>query len=152
MAYRIKGLDPAAFADSDVLIAAGAIRMTVDQPNAFPCRVSLDDAEPGTEVLLLNFVSADVQTPFRASHAIFISEGAVAAPLYQDETPPFLARRTTSLRGFDGAGMISAAKLAQPGDADAGLRDLFEDEEIVHVDIHAAAWGCFLARAERDDA
>ena len=149
MAYRIQGLDPAAFADTDALIAAGAIRMTVDKPNAFPCRVSLEDAEPGDEVLLLNFVSADVPTPFRASHAIFIKEDAAEAPLYKDMAPPFLAARTTSLRGFDGAGMIRAATLAPPGDADAGLRGLFEDEEIVHVDIHAAAWGCFLARAER---
>ena len=152
MAYTIKGLDPAAFADTDALIAAGAIRMTVDQPNAFPCRVSLEDAAPGAEVLLLNFVSANAPTPFRASHAIYIQEGAVEAPLYKDEAPPFLARRTTSLRGFDRAGMIRAARLAQPGEADAGLRGLFEDAEIVHVDIHAAAWGCFLARAERDDA
>ena len=102
MAYRIKGLDPAAFADTDALIAAGAVRMTVDKPNAFPCRISLEDAEPGAEVLLLNFVSADVTTPFRASHAIFIMEDAAAAPLYKDKTPPFLAGRTTSLRGFDG--------------------------------------------------
>jgi hypothetical protein len=152
MAYRIRGLDPAAFADTDTLIAAGAIRMTVDRPNAFPCRVSLEDAAPGTKVLLLNFVSADVQTPFRASHAIFVREGASEAPLYQDEAPPFLARRTISLRGFDGEGMIRAAMLAAPGEADAGIRDLFGDREIVHIDIHAAAWGCFLARAERDDA
>ncbi len=152
MTYHIKGLDPAAFADTEALIAAGAIRMTVDKPNAFPCRVSLEDAEPGAEVLLLNFVSADVDTPFRASHAIFIKEDAAEAPLYKDMTPPFMAGRATSLRGFDNAGMIRAATLAQPGDADAGLRELFENEEIVHVDIHAAAWGCFLARAERDDA
>jgi hypothetical protein len=152
MAYIIKGLDPAAFADTETLIAAGAIRVTVDKPNAFPCRISLEDAEPGDEVLLVNFVSADVATPFRASHAIFIREDAAEAPLYKDKTPPFLAGRTTSLRGFDGTGMIRAAALASPGDADVGLRDLFEDEEIVHVDIHAAAWGCFLARAERDDA
>ena len=151
MVYHIEGLDPAAFADSEALIAAGAIRMTADQPNAFPCRVTLEDVEPGTNVLLLNFVSADVPTPFRASHAIYIREGAAEAPLYVDAVPPFVARRATSLRGFDRAGMIRAATLAAPGEADAGIRSLLDDEEIAHVDIHAAAWGCFLARAERAD-
>jgi len=150
--YHIQGLDPAAFADSEALIAAGAIRMTADRPNAFPCRVTLEDVEPGANVLLLNFVSADVPTPFRASHAIYIREGAEAASHFVDAVPPFLARRTISLRGFDAAGMIRAAALATSGEADTGIRRLLEDKEIAHVDIHAAAWGCFLARAERHDA
>ena len=152
MAYRIAGLDPAAFADTDALIAAGAIRVTADQPNAFPCRITLEDAEPGEALLLLNHVSADVETPFRASHAIYIREGAEAASHYVDTVPPFVARRTISLRGFDAAGMIRAAALATSGEADTGIRGLLEDKEIAHVDIHAAAWGCFLARAERHDA
>ena len=152
MAYHIAGLDPAAFADTDALIAAGAIRVTADQPNAFPCRITLEDAAPGEQLLLLNHVSADVATPFRASHAIYIREGANEAPRYVDAVPPFIARRTVSLRGFDDAGMIRAAILAQIGEADAGIRHLLENEEVIHVDIHAAAWGCFLARAERHDA
>jgi hypothetical protein len=152
MAYHITGLNPAAFADTDALIAAGAIRVTADQPNAFPCRITLEDAGPGENLLLLNHVSANVSTPFRASHAIYIREGATEAAAYIDAVPPFIARRTISLRAFDQAGMIRAATLAQIGEADAQIRRILEDEEIVHVDIHAAAWGCFLARAERHDA
>jgi hypothetical protein len=151
MTYRIAGLDPAAFADSAALLAAGAIRVTADKPNAFPCRVTLEDAAPGDTLLLVNHVSADVQTPFRASHAIFVREGASQAPHYIDAVPPFIQRRTVSLRAFDRAGMIRAASQAQPGEAEQVLRHLLDAEEIAHVDIHAAAWGCFLARAERDD-
>jgi len=152
MAYHISGLDPAAFADAADLIAAGAIRVTADQPDAYPCRITLEDAQPGESLLLLNHVSADVATPFRASHAIFIREQASAAPRHVDAVPTVVARRTTSLRGFDAAGMIRDAILAPPGEADAGIRRLLEKEEIVHVDIHTATWGCFLARAERYDA
>ena len=151
MTYRITGLDPAAFADSESLIARGAVRLTADKPDAFPCRVILEDAAPGEVLLLVNHVSADVPTPFRASHAIFVREGARQARHYQDEVPPFIVRRAVSLRGFDGEGMIRAASLAQPGEAEDKLRDLLGQETIAHVDIHAAAWGCFLARAERDD-
>lgn len=149
MTYRIEGLDPARFADAEALIAEGAIRMTVDKAGGYPCRVTLEDAEPGESVLLLNHVSADVPTPFRASHAIFVREGAATAPRYDDMAPAYLERRTLSLRGFDRAGMIRAAAVAAPGGADAGIRGLLDDGEIDYVDVHNAAWGCFLARAER---
>jgi hypothetical protein len=149
MTYRIDGLDPARFADTEALLAAGAIRMTVDQAGGYPCRVTLEDARPGESVILLNHVSADVPTPFRASHAIFVREDAAAAPRYDDRVPPMLARRTLSLRAFDATGMLRAAAVAVPGGADAGIRGLLENEEIDYVDVHNAAWGCFLARAER---
>ena len=149
MTYRIEGLDPARFADPEALIAKGAIRMTVDSAGGYPCRVTLEDAEPGESVILLNYISADVRRPFRASHAIFVREGATKAPRYDDEVPLYLDKRTLSLRAFDGAGMLRAASVAAPGGADAGIRGLLEDGEIDYVDVHNAAWGCFLARAER---
>ncbi|MBA2936070.1 DUF1203 domain-containing protein [Sphingomonas sp. CGMCC 1.13654] len=149
MTYRIQGLDPARFADAEALIAEGAIRMKADSESGYPCRVTLQDAEPGENVLLLNYLHADVQTPFRARHAIFVREGAVAASHYEDVAPPYLEQRPLSLRGFDGAGMILVASTAEPGGADAGIRGLLENGEIDYVDVHHAAWGCFLARAER---
>ena len=149
MTYRIEGLDPARFADPEALIAAGAIRMTADSDGGYPCRVTLEDAKPGESVLLRNHVSADVSTPFRASHAIFVRERATRAPRYDDTVPAYLDRRTISLRAFDDTGMMRAATVAAPGGADAGIRGLLEDEEIDYVDIHNAAWGCFLARAQR---
>ncbi|MDH7637149.1 DUF1203 domain-containing protein [Sphingomonas oryzagri] len=149
MTYRIQGLNPARFADPEALIADGAIRMTAGADSGYPCRVTLQDAEPGETVLLLNYVSADVRTPFRTTHAIFVREGATTAPRYDDEAPAYLEQRPLSLRGFDGAGMIRAAANAAPGGADAGIRGLLEDEEIDYVDVHHAAWGCFLARAHR---
>lgn len=149
MTYRIEGLEPARFADSEALIAEGAIRIMVEEAGGYPCRVTLEDAEPGESVILLNYVSADVSTPFRATHAIFVREGATKAPRYDDEVPLYLDRRTLSLRAFDGAGMLRAASVAMPGGADAGIRGLLESEEIDYVDVHNAAWGCFLARATR---
>jgi hypothetical protein len=151
MTYRIAGLDPAAFADTEALIAAGAVRRIADSANAFPCRVTLEDAQPGDSLILVNHVSADVETPFRASHAIFVREGAAGAAQYRDRMPPLVDRRTTSLRAFDSEGMIREAVLAAPGEADMHLRALLDDDAIDHVDIHTASWGCFLARAERSD-
>jgi len=154
MTYRIEGLDPARFAhlvglpDSD-LATHGAVRMTADAQPGYPCRVSLDDVAVGETLLLLNHVSHDGDTPYRATHAIFIGEQSVSAARFHDEVPPALNRRILSLRAFDRAGMMSDAALAQPGEADAAIRRLFADPVVDHIDAHNATRGCFAARIER---
>lgn len=154
MTYRIKGLDPAAFTHltklSDAELAVvGAVRTTAHAKPGFPCRVSLDDAEPGETLLLVNHCSHEGDNPYRATHAIFVSEAATEAAAYEDEIPPALDRRILSLRAFDGDGMMTDAALVQPGEADAAIRRLFEDEAVDHIDAHNATRGCFAARIDR---
>ena len=151
MTYRIAGLDPAAFADTEALIAAGAVRVRADSKPGFPCRVTLEDAEPGESLLLLNHVSHDVATPFRSAYAIYVREGAAEAPEYVDQTPAFFGHRTLGLRGFDGDGMLRRAAVAAPGEADRAIRDLLGHAGLAYIDIHNAGAGCFMARAERFD-
>jgi hypothetical protein len=154
MAYRIEGLDPARFAhlvglsDHD-LAGQGAVRMTAHERPGFPCRVSLDDVAEGETLLLVNHVSHDEDTPYRASHAIFIGEQSAVAACFHDEVPPALDRRVLSLRAFDGDGMMSDAALAQPGEADAAIRRLLANPSVDHIDAHNATRGCFAARIER---
>jgi Protein of unknown function (DUF1203) len=153
MTYRITGLDPAPykplFGLSDGELAErGVVRMTVTDPT-FPCRVSLTDRELGESVLLLNHVSHDVANPYRASHAIFVTEGAELAAEYVDEVPPVFEKRILSLRGFDKDGMMADAILTQPGEADAGIRKLFDNPEIEIIHAHNATRGCFSAKIER---
>ena len=88
------------------LAAHGAIRMTADAKPSFPCRITLDDAEIGETLLLAQPCSHDGDNPYRATHAIFVSEGATEAAVYEDEIPPALDRRILSLRAFDGEGMM----------------------------------------------
>lgn len=154
MTYRIKGLEPATFAnlfdlDDAELEAKGMSRMTVDNPS-FPCRVSLRDADVGDEVILLNHVSHDGDNPYRASHAIFVSRSAQEAAEYVDAIPPALDRRILSLRAFDANGMMVEATLAQPGEADPAIRKLLANPAADHVDAHNAIRGCFAARIERN--
>ena len=154
MTYRISGLEPSQFAhliglSDEELAAHGATRMTANGQPSFPCRVQLDDAKAGETLLLVNHVSHDGNNPYRASHAIFVSESATEAAVYEDEVPPALERRILSLRAFDKSGMMQDAALAQPGEADAVIRRLFSDEVIDHIDAHNATRGCFAARVER---
>ena len=150
----ISGLDPSQFAhlvglNDDELASHGAVRMTANGEPTFPCRIQLDDAKAGEPLLLVNHVSHGGNNPYRASHAIFVSESATEAAVYQDEVPPALDRRILSLRAFDRSGMMVDAALAQPGEADPVIRRLLSDECVDHIDAHNAIRGCFAARVER---
>jgi hypothetical protein len=151
MTYRIKGLDPEPFRPlfaltDDDLEQRGMKRMTVTSPT-FPCRVSLLDRPLGEQVILLNHVSHDVANPYRASHAIFVADAAQAE--YVDEVPPVFVHRILSLRGFDKDGMMADALVTQPGEADTGIRKLFDNPAIETIHVHNAARGCFSAKVER---
>jgi len=154
MTYRIAGLEPSNFAHliglSDAKLAEhGAVRMTADAKPSFPCRITLDDADLGETLLLVNHCSHGGDNPYRATHAIFVSESATEAAVYEDEIPPALGRRILSLRAFDRQGMMSDAALAQPGEADVVIRRLLADNQVDHIDAHNAIRGCFAARVER---
>lgn len=153
MPYTITGLSPAPFAplfdlDDAALAARGARRVVADRRPGYPCRVSLEDAAPDDELLLVHHVSRAGNTPYRASHAIYVRRGATAAR-FVGTPPPVFATRTLSLRGFDADAMMRGARLAGPGEADAAIRAMLDDPAIAVIDVHNAAPGCFAARVER---
>jgi hypothetical protein len=153
MTYRITGLDPAPYKplfglSDDELAERGIVRMTVTDPT-FPCRVSLTDRAVGESVLLVNHVSHDVANPYRATHAIFVTEAEQEPAEFVDRIPPVFEKRVLSLRGFDRDGMMADAVLAQPGEADARIRELFDNPEIETIHAHNATRGCFSAKIER---
>lgn len=153
--YRIEGLDPAPFASlfaasDDALAAERAERVTATSNSGFPCRVSLKDAAEGDELILLHHVSNEVDRPFRMAHAIYVRPGAERATPVHDAVPAMLDKRTLGLRAFDCDGMMVDARLAQPGEADTKIRDLFDDPRAAYIHAHNAAYGCFLAAIERD--
>lgn len=154
MTYRIAGLDPQPFAklfalSDDQLAGLAARRVVADADSGFPCRVSLEDARKGEELILLNHTSHDVSTPYRSSYAIYVRKGA-APSSYVDCTPPVFEGRPLGLRGFDVGGNLRNAGLALPGQADEKIRALFADSDIAYIHAHNAAHGCFAALVERD--
>lgn len=154
MTYLIQGLSPEPFAPlfamSDIELAKqNARRVTATSDRGFPCRISLEDARAGEELILLHHVSHDVATPYRSAFAIYVRPGAAAAT-YCDELPPVFEGRPLALRAFDAEGMLRTARLAGPGEADGAIRDLFADDGTHYIDAHNAAHGCFAARIERN--
>src|SRR5206468_1582234 len=80
MTFRITGLPADRFThlynmDDARLRELHIERRRVDANPGFPDRVSLRDAEVGESVLLLNYMHHAADTPYRASHAIFVIEG-----------------------------------------------------------------------------
>jgi hypothetical protein len=70
MDFRITGLPAARFSHLFGLTEAElarhrARRYTCDEKPGFPCRVTLEDAEPGESVLLVNFEHLPVDSPYR---------------------------------------------------------------------------------------
>lgn len=143
MTYRIDGLD------LQSLDLKGARRVTATAKPGFPCRVTLEDAEPGEEMLLLNHVSNDTPGPFRAAFAIYLRERAEAVT-FRDSLPPVFATRTISLRGFDAAGDLRAAELVAGETIDPAIRSMLERPDIAFINAHNAAPGCFAAKIVRD--
>jgi hypothetical protein len=154
MSFRITGLDPEPFRplfglSEAALAAKGARRVPVEKPRSAPCRIGLRDAEPGGTVILVNYEHQPADTPFRATHAIFVSEKPDARFDAVDVVPPAFIGRTLSLRAFDRDHMMIDAALADGGDTAATLERLFGDAWVDYVQIHYATRGCYAARAER---
>lgn len=147
MTYQITGISPDQL--DKIAQAPGTVRVRATSKPGFPCRVTLEDAEPGEELLLFNHVSHDVDSPYRNSYAIYARTAAEAAARYTDAVPPIFADRTLAMRAFGADAMLKTASLSLPGDADKTIRQLFELDDIAYIDVHNAAHGCFAARVER---
>ena len=154
MSFVITGLDPQPFRRlyglTDAQLAGeGVIRLRADAKPGFPCRVTLEDAEPGENLLLLNFEHLPVATPYRSRHAIFVREGAGRAARYDDETPEQLRIRLLSVRAFDSTGMMTDADVLQGEELAERIEAFFADPAVAYLHVHNARRGCFAARVGR---
>lgn len=155
MAYRIRGLDPAAFVplyglDAAALEARGARRVVVERSPGVPDRVELRDLEPGETALLVNHLHQPAATPYRASHAVYVREGASEAVEVVDRVPEVLRRRMLSLRTFDRAHMMLDGRLVDGERLHALLPEVLAQAGVDYVHLHFAARGCYAACVERD--
>ena len=154
MSFRITGLAPEAFQSlfglSDAELAErGVKRYAVDKKPGFPDRIELRDAEPGESVLLLNYVHQPANTPYRASHAIFVVEGAKQRYDRIDEIPEVMQSRILSLRAFDGDDMIVDADVIDGTKVEGLVERFLGNPKVAYIQAHYARFGCFAARIER---
>lgn len=154
MNFMIKGLSADPFRhlyglSDDALEAHGAKRYVCDQSPGFPDRVEMRDADIGETLLLVNHVSMGKDSPYKASHAIFVREGADHVYEAKNEVPAVMFNRLLSLRAFDHAGMIVDADVVQGADIQPSIERLLQNKSVEHIDAHNAARGCFSGRITR---
>lgn len=151
MSFRITGL-PAenfnhlfALSDADLAVL-GAVRTIADGPS--PCRISLTDATPGDEVILINYEHHAVELPYRMRFAIYVRKGEETFDAV-DTIPDQLLRRTLAVRGFDDRGMMTGWELIEGIWLEEAIERQFAVPRTQYLHVHFAAPGCYAAKVER---
>ena len=154
MEYVVKGLplEPIQhlFGLSDEeLLRHGAKRYVADAKPGYPCRITLEDAEPGESLLLLNWRHLDADTPYRSDGPIFVREAARAAFEGRNEIPEQQRSRLLSVRAYDKDGWMLAADVTEGAELELLIAKFFADAAIDYLHVHNARRGCYACRIDR---
>ena len=154
MAFQITALSVDQFShlfgqNEETLAKQGVERVIADGKPGYPCRVSLQDAEIGEKVLLLNFEHQPAPTPYQSSHAIYVRERAKTATPGRNEVPEMFRHRLLSVRAFDAAGRIIDADVVDGECLESLIERMLENESTDYLHIHNAKLGCYAAKVER---
>jgi hypothetical protein len=129
--FVMRALDAAQFAplfalDTATLAARAIVRQRVDADHGTPCRVSLEDARRGEEVLLLSHTHHPAASPYRASGPLFV-------------------------RRYAGDGTLLEAEVCAGTQAAGWLHAAFARPALAYVHLHFARHGCYACAAVRAD-
>jgi len=154
MTFRLSGIDPAPYAamfalDDEALRRLGAKRVMADRVHGYPCRVSLEDACIGEELLLLTYEHQRAPSPYRACGPVFVRRNGRRAFLAAGVVPPYVTRRLISLRAYDAGQLMVDASVRDGEGAAAELERMFSDPAVACVHLHNARYGCFSCVADR---
>lgn len=152
--FQLVGLPDQVFAplfelSDEELRARGIQRRLADESPGFPCRISLQDAALGEELLLLPHVHHDVDSPYRASGPIFVRRGARQALLPPGEVPEVVTRRLISARAYDKQHLMVTGEVCEGVQVAATLQRLLADERVAYIQLHNARQGCFSCHVNR---
>lgn len=152
--FQLIALPPTPFAPlftlSDQALAQhGAQRHIATANTGYPCRISLEDAQQGDELLLLPYEHQPAASPYRASGPIYVRRGAVQRVLPADEVPPYLSSRLLSVRAYDAAHLIVDASVREGTHVAEEIERFFSNAEVAYLHLHFARRGCFACRVER---
>ena len=154
MDYIVSGLpldpfQPLLGLDDAALAARGITRMRVDVKPGFPCRITLEDAEPGETVLLLNWRHLDGDTPYRSDGPIFVRESALETRVVRNAIPEQQRSRLLSVRAYDGDGWMRDAEVVEGAGLEPLIARFFADPEVGYLHVHNARRGCYACRVDR---
>ncbi|MDZ4739401.1 MAG: DUF1203 domain-containing protein [Alphaproteobacteria bacterium] len=154
MSFRIKGLQAAQFEhlfglSDDELKAHNAKRYVADSKPGFPCRFTLEDAEPGETLLLAPYRHQTSRTAYASEGPIFIRERRASFAEYLDEIPQQLRSRLISLRAYGDDGMMIDADVVGGKSLQPLIERFLSNERASYLHAHFARRGCYAALVER---
>jgi len=126
-------------------------RLIVDEKPGYPCRVSLEDAEIGEEVILVPYDFHKTNSPYQSRGPIFIRKGILTKELGINEIPVMLNHRLLSFRGFDKDGFMKEAITEKGVNTKEVIEKIFENPEIDYIHIHNSSPGCYNCEVRRID-
>lgn len=154
--FRVSGISAHLVDDlrrlsDDELRSRRVVRRVVDNKPGFPCRVTLEDAEVGETVLLLNYEHLPGQSPYRSVGPIFVRESASQSYSETNEIPGVLRvpGRLFSMRAYDHEDMLVGAEVIESPEIEDSLQRLFIDARVAYIHVHNAGPGCYACRIDR---
>jgi hypothetical protein len=152
--FRISPLPIGEFAplfllSDEELRSRGMRRLVADDKPGYPCRVSLEDAEPGETVILLPYEHHPGPGPYRSSGPIFVRERATPASLAVNEVPGSVRGRYLSVRAYDAEGTMVRSEVTEGRELPACVSALFADDRARYLHVHNARAGCYSCRVDR---
>lgn len=131
------------------LLVKGAVIMIVDEKPGFPCRVSLEDAEIGEEIVLFPFQHHKTNSPYQSAGPVFVRKNAERASLKVNEIPKMLLHRLLSLRVYDEKGIMIAAKTIEGGILKNEIEVIFNNKSANYIQVHNSSPGCYNCQVNR---
>ena len=135
--------------EEEQLNKLGARRSIVESKPNYPCRVSLEDAEIGEEVILLPYTHLSSNSPYESRGPVFIRKNAKDSQLGVNEIPLMLIHRLLSLRGYDEEGMMIEAIVVEGSEVDKTIQQFFANTFVHFIHVHNAGPGCFNCEIKR---
>jgi len=148
-AIRSEGIHSLFKLEESELKNRNIIKAIVDEKPGYPCRLSLQDAEIGEEVLLFTYEHHNVKSPYQASGPIYVRTNADKAILAQNEIPLMLKHRLLSLRIYDKEAKMIDARTTKGADLENVIQDVLANDSVEYVHIHNAGPGCYNCSISR---
>lgn len=153
MGFRVRGLPREHFthlfrlSDSE-LVRYRAVRRIAKHADGYPCRISLTDASPGQEVVLVHYEHHAVASPYASSFAIYVrAEEQTYDAL--NCVPNQLQRRMLAVRAYDAEAMLVDCGLTHGKELSACITQLLANPAASYLHVHYAMPGCYAARIDR---
>ncbi|RFB05375.1 DUF1203 domain-containing protein [Parvularcula marina] len=154
MSFQIHALPAAPFAryfsmSEEELAANRARRVKATSFPGCPCRVSLEDAAVGEDVILLHYEHQPADSPYRSSHAIYVRPGVSQAEPEEDTIPDQMRGRLLSVRAFGKDDMLTGAEVLEGTELEEAIGRLFANPRAEYLHVHYALPGCYAAKVTR---